>query len=116
MHEMSLAQSIVEIVENVSKQNGNKPVVSITLKIGELSGVEIQSLMQSFKIAALDTVMENATINIESPEGTAWCMLCAKTVPLHKIGDACPECGGFQLKINGGNEFRVSELELKNEE
>lgn len=113
MHEMSLAQSIVEIVEGVSQQNGNRQVVKVKLTIGELAGVEIQSLMQSFTIASQGTVMEKAEIELERPKGTAWCMKCAKTVPFHHIGDACPICGGYQLKINGGNEFRVSELELK---
>lgn len=113
MHEMSLAQSIVEIVENVSQQNGNKEVAKIKLTIGEVSGVEIQALMQSLTIASQSTVMEQAEIEIERPEGTAWCMKCAETVPFHRLGNPCPICGGYQLKINGGNEFRVSELELK---
>ena len=46
MHEMSLAQSIVEIVESVSQQNNNRDVAKIKLIVGELAGVELQSLMQ----------------------------------------------------------------------
>ncbi len=113
MHEMSLAQSIVEIVENISAQNGGKKVISVTLTVGELATVEMQSLMQSLKIAAARTVMENAKIVVNRPSGTAWCMKCCKTVPLHRLGDACPECSSYQVRVNGGNEFRVSELELE---
>ena len=58
MHEMSLAQSIVEIVESVSQQNNNRDVAKIKLIVGELAGVELQSLMQSLTIASHGTVME----------------------------------------------------------
>ena len=99
MHEMSLAQSIVEIVENTAQQNQAPSVVSV-------------ALMQGLKIASQGTVMQDAKIEIERPEGTAWCLKCQKTVPIHRRGEPCPECGSYQLSVNGGDDFRVSELEL----
>ncbi len=114
MHEMSLAQSIVEIVEGISAQNDGRKVASVTLTIGELAGVELPALMQGLRIASDKTVMEGADIRINRPEGTAWCMACCKTVPYHRLGDACPGCGGYQLQVNGGKDFKVSRLELEN--
>ena len=52
MHEMSLAQSIVEIVENTAQQNQASSVVAVKLIIGELAGVEMHALMQGLKIAS----------------------------------------------------------------
>ena len=52
MHEMSLAQSIVEIVENTAQQNQAPSVVSVKLIVGELAGVEMHALMQGLKIAS----------------------------------------------------------------
>ena len=49
MHEMSLAQSIVEIVENTAQQNQASSVVAVKLIIGELAGVEMHALMQGLK-------------------------------------------------------------------
>lgn len=115
MHEMSLAQSIVEIVEKTAKENLSNKVASVHLIVGKLSGVEMHSLMQSLKIAGQSTVMKDAEIIVDRPEGTAWCMRCAKTVPLGRFGDPCPECGGYQLRVNGGREFRVSEIELSDD-
>lgn len=116
MHEMSLAQSIVEIVERTAKENHSNKVVSVRLIVGKLSGVEMHSLMQSLKIASQSTVMEKAEIFVDRLPGTAWCMNCGKTVPMERLGDACPECGGYQLRVNGGKEFRVSEIELSDDE
>ena len=112
MHEMSLAQSIVEIVENTAQQNQAPSVVSVKLIVGELAGVEMHALMQRLNIATQGTVMQDAKIEIERPEGTAWCLKCQKTVPIHRRGEPCPECGSYQLSVNGGDDFRVSELEL----
>ena len=112
MHEMSLAQSIVEIVENTAQQNQASSVVAVKLIIGELAGVEMHALMQGLKIASQGTVMQEAKIEIERPGGTAWCLKCQKTVPIHRRGEPCPVCGSYQLSVNGGDDFRVSELEI----
>ena len=116
MHEMSLAQSIVEIVENTAEANNTRKVSKVKLIVGELAGGELPARLLGLKFASQETHMDGADIQIERPQGTAWCMMCQKTVPLHRRGDACPECGSYQLSINGGTEFRVSELELGDDE
>ncbi len=113
MHEMSLSHGIFVIVERVSADNDNRLVDSVTLVVGELAGVEMQALMQGLKIASMHTPMEGAKIIVNHTPGTAWCMQCSKTVPHARLGECCPDCGGYQLTVNGGTEFRVSELELK---
>ena len=44
--------------------------------------------------------------------GEAWCMKCAKNVALHRHGDPCPSCGGYQLMPVKGHELKVDSLEL----
>ena len=55
MHEMSLAQSIVEIVENTAEANNTRKVSKVKLIVGELAGVEMHALMQGLKIASAST-------------------------------------------------------------
>lgn len=112
MHELALAQSVVSIVENAALQNHVEKVVTVKLIVGQLAGVEMRSFQQGLKVASHGTCMEEAQFIYERPSGTAWCMQCCKTVPLHRLGEACPECGGYQLQVNGGNEFKVGEIEL----
>jgi hydrogenase nickel incorporation protein HypA/HybF len=112
MHEAALAQSVADIVEQVSKDNAGARVTSVTLKIGELAGVEIQSFLQSMRTAQHGSCFEEADIVIERPAGQAWCMDCCRSVPLHRLGSSCPYCGGFHLTPNGGTEFRVSKISL----
>ena len=112
MHEMGLAQSIVEIVESAARDNNANRVDSVKLSIGELANIEMESLMQSLKCASANTVMQQADIAIERPSGQAWCMQCGQSVVIHRIGEACPICSGHQLTITSGTEMQVAQIEL----
>jgi len=112
MHEMSLAESVVQIVEDTARRNGGTRVSSVTLEIGALAGVEIEALRFCFDAASRDTIAAGATLLIDRPEGTAWCMPCGETVRVAGLGEACPRCGSYQLQVTGGDELRVREIEL----
>lgn len=112
MHEMSLAESIVQIVEDTAHANGGGRVASVRLEIGALSHVELESLRFCFDAVTRATPAEGATLLIDSPPGQAWCMACSQTVALAQLGEACPLCGSHQLAVTGGEEMRVKEIEL----
>lgn len=112
MHEMSLAQSVVQIVEETARRNSGTRVSSVTLEIGQLAGVEIEALRFCFGAASRESVADGAELVIESPGGRAWCMPCGETVSVSGLGEPCPRCGSFQLQVTGGNELRVREIEI----
>ncbi|MDY3114470.1 MAG: hydrogenase maturation nickel metallochaperone HypA [Sutterella sp.] len=107
MHEMSIAEGIIEVVERTAKANNVNRIKSVRVSIGELAGVDIPSLQFAWSSVTQNGPAQGATLTIEQPEGTAWCMNCSKTVPLHKYGDACPHCGGYVLTATGGTDMRV---------
>jgi hydrogenase nickel incorporation protein HypA/HybF len=39
-------------------------------------------------------------------------MQCSRSVAIAARGDPCPDCGGWQLQVTGGDQMRVRELEL----
>ena len=39
-------------------------------------------------------------------------MKCSDTVPLARLGDACPRCGSYQLQVSRGEEMRVLDIEI----
>ncbi|KPJ82321.1 MAG: hydrogenase nickel incorporation protein HypA [Gammaproteobacteria bacterium SG8_30] len=112
MHEMSLAESVVQIVEDTARRNGGTRVSSVTLEIGALAGVEIEALRFCFDAASRGTMAAGAMLMIDRPEGAAWCMPCGETVRVTSLGEACPRCGSYQLQVTGGDELRVREIEL----
>jgi hydrogenase nickel incorporation protein HypA/HybF len=112
MHEMSLAQSIVEIVERTAAANGGGRVSAVRLEVGALSHVEVEALRFCFDAVTRGGAAEGARLELDSPPGQAWCMPCGATVPLARLGDACPHCGSHQLQVTQGEEMRVKDIEL----
>lgn len=110
MHELSIAEGILEIVERTARSNDVKRVKAVLVSIGELAGVDIPSLEFAWTSVRKGGPAENAALEIERPRGEAWCLTCEKTVPLKRYGDPCPDCGGYRLAATGGTEMKVVDI------
>ncbi|MFN0250615.1 MAG: hydrogenase maturation nickel metallochaperone HypA [Kofleriaceae bacterium] len=67
MHEMAIAQSIVELVEEHAKKDVFHGVRLIHLVVGALSHVDPRALEFGFEIVAKGTVAEGAMLHIDCP-------------------------------------------------
>ncbi|MDR3273437.1 MAG: hydrogenase maturation nickel metallochaperone HypA, partial [Flavobacteriaceae bacterium] len=76
MHELSIATSILKTAEKETKKAGGSKVKEITLEIGKLAGVEIDSLHFAWDLCMKDTVLEHAELIISQPDGKACCAEC----------------------------------------
>jgi hydrogenase nickel incorporation protein HypA/HybF len=112
MHEVSLAEGILRIVEDAARRHGAHRVQAVTLEIGALAHVEPRALVFCFDAVARGTVAEGATLAFDTVPGAAWCMPCSERVPLGRLGDACPRCGSYQLQVTGGEELRVKDIAI----
>ena len=110
MHELSLAGSVLQLVEDAARRNGFRRVAMLRLEAGQLCGVEPHALRFALEALAPGTCLQGATVEIDEPAGHAWCGACAATVEITQRGDTCPRCGGWQLEPTGGSELRVLDL------
>lgn len=110
MHEMSIAEGILQIVEDAARQQGFKRVTEVRLEIGALSGVEIEALTFCLDVVLQHGIAEGARIELEKVPGTGYCLGCGETVPVLALYDACPKCGSYQVQATGGTEMRVKDL------
>ncbi|MCG5031416.1 hydrogenase maturation nickel metallochaperone HypA [Mesosutterella sp. OilRF-GAM-744-9] len=110
MHEVSIAEGIMEIVSSAAAKAGAKSVSEVRVAVGELSAVETEALSFAFESVKKGTVADRARLVIERPEGRAWCLDCRREVPLHRFGDACPLCGGYHLAPTQGRDMKVIDL------
>lgn len=110
MHELSIAEGIIEIVERTAKSNNVNRVKSVRIAVGELAGVDIDCLRFAWQSVTRQGCAQNAQLIIGRPPGKAWCMDCAQTVSLKRYGEACPICGGFHLTATGGTELKVIDI------
>ena len=112
MHEISLCEGILSILEDNAKTQGYKKVLTVWLEIGELSGVAIEALRFGFEVVTKNSIADNSTLEIIKVPGIAWCMLCSKNVTIKQRYDPCPQCGSYQLQVTDGDQMRIKELEV----
>jgi hydrogenase nickel incorporation protein HypA/HybF len=113
MHEMSLAESLREIVDDTARAHGARRVAAVRLEIGKLAQVEIDAIRFAFDVVKRGSLAETARLEIVETDGGAWCMRCSKPVVIACRGDACPSCGGYQLQVTGGERMRVMDIEIE---
>jgi hydrogenase nickel incorporation protein HypA/HybF len=113
MHEMSLCEGIVQVLEEQARIQSYHKVKTVRLEIGALAGVEIAAMEFGFDVVCRGTIAEGSRLEIVRVPGTAWCMSCAETVEIPARLEPCPKCGGFQLQVTGGEEMRIIELEVE---
>lgn len=110
MHEMSLAEGILQIVEDAAAQQGFQRVTEITLEIGALSGVEVEALSFCMDVVLKGGVADGARVVLDRQPGQGYCLGCGQQVEIAALYDACPRCGSYQVQATGGTEMRVKDL------
>jgi hydrogenase nickel incorporation protein HypA/HybF len=113
MHEMSIAESVLQIIEDKARTDGYIRVKTVWLEIGDLAGVEKESLRFCFDAVTRDSIAEDARLEIIETAGRGWCMDCARNVAVTARYEPCPFCGSFQIEVTGGEEMRLKELEVE---
>ena len=113
MHEMSLAEGILQLIEDSARKEGFQRVSAVWLEIGELAGVEVEAMRFCFDAVVRDSIADGARLEIVAVPGSGWCMQCAETVPIAETLSPCPRCGEYGLRVTGGTEMRVRELEVE---
>ena len=110
MHEMSLAEGILQIVEDTAAQQGFRRVTEVRLEIGALSGVEVDALSFCLDVVLKGSVADGARVELERLPGQGYCLDCGQTVLVNALYDPCPTCGSYHVQATGGTEMRVKDL------
>lgn len=110
MHELSLADGIVRMVEASAAREHFTRVATLRLEAGALAGVEVNALRFALDAIRPGTCLEGAQIEIDEPLGRAWCAHCNAEVNIDSRADPCPVCGGYPVRVVGGARLRVVDL------
>ena len=115
MHELSLAESVVQSIEEAACADGEKfhRVSKVILEIGELAAVDAEAMRFCFNVVVQGSIAAGAVLEIVETPGSGWCTPCAATVPICELIAACPRCGGYQVQASGGMEMKLIALEVE---
>ncbi len=112
MHEMSLCQSVREVIEDQARVQPITAVKTVRLEIGRFFCVEKQALEFAFDVVMCGSVAEGARLEITDLPGRAMCYDCMKEVEIDDRLAPCPVCGGGMLMPVAGDEMRIKNLEV----
>ncbi|CAI9085269.1 hydrogenase maturation nickel metallochaperone HypA [Candidatus Methylacidiphilum fumarolicum] len=113
MHELSLCESLVSLLEEKALELGFHKVKKIVLKTGPLALIEPEAMKFSFSIASKGTIAEGAELHIEEILVKAYCLSCQKEGFVGKIGESCPNCEGVMILSEEGKELTVDSIEVE---
>ncbi len=112
MHEMAICEGIIEVLEEQAVAQQFNKIKKVWLQIGPMAGVEIEAVRFCFDAVARHTIADNAALEIVETQGEAWCIACSKSIAVKRRFDPCPDCGSFQLRVTGGDELKITNLEV----
>lgn len=113
MHELAVCQSLMAQVEGVARDHGAAAVNSVTVRIGPLSGVEVELLRQAFPLASADTVAEGATLITELQPIRVHCTTCGAETEAAANRLLCGVCGDWHTRVISGEEMLLASVELQ---
>ena len=113
MHEMSIAQSVLDIAVGEMEKNASAGIKKIKISIGEFSGVVKEALEFAFDVLITETPAAKASIEIEILPMVARCMECGDfECSINDLNLFCPTCGRTSFIISG-REMTVDYLDLE---
>ena len=105
--------SLVEIASEEAVRLGVPRVIAVHVKVGALSGVVADALQFSWELAAADSSIAGARLQIEEVPVTIYCERCAAERTLASAQSfRCPVCGELALQIRGGRDLALTALEV----
>lgn len=111
MHEMSIAASMLEAVQAESARHGAH-VSAVGVKIGEISGVDTESLRFCFDVLVQDTDLAPLSLQIEYLPWRNRCRDCAHDFAVQEYRTDCPQCGSVATEVAAGKELEFAYMEI----
>ncbi len=112
MHELGTIYYVIDTVEKLMVENQLTKVASITLEIGEVSGIIPDYLMDFWQYARARTEhFKETELKIEELKAVTYCQDCRKTYPTMEFKKVCPYCHSENTFLLTGNEYNIKEIE-----
>ncbi len=113
MHELSIAQNIVEIVEKYAFEANAKLVSLVEVDVGMISGIIPETLEFVWESAIIDTILKESNLKINIITAQAICIDCNNEFQLEDIYSVCPNCNSNKITIIKGKELDVKSIKIE---
>jgi hydrogenase nickel incorporation protein HypA/HybF len=116
MHEMGIANSILEAVAGEMRRHPDMRAMRVGVRIGELTAVDGESLRFCFDALSRDTDLDGLLLEVELCPRRHRCGPCGQTFAVHDYDFACPQCGALKTEYVSGDELELAYVEVEQNE
>lgn len=117
MHELSIVQGLVDVVNASLPSTGVRRVTAVRLRLGALSGVVRDALEFCYDVGTAGTVLAGSRLDIEEQPVVVYCERCDADRTLDGLQHfACPTCGAPTPVLRHGRELEILSIEVEVDE
>jgi hydrogenase nickel incorporation protein HypA/HybF len=113
MHEYHIVEAIVKQILEKAKNSNAKKITSVTLILGELSGLQEESIRVYFDNLAKENILEGAKLIIKPAKSKLKCQDCGTIFEHERSNFNCPKCSGQGILTNSAKEFYIDNIEIE---
>lgn len=112
MHELSVAQGILDLVRQHVPAGRTSQVRRVELRLGRMAGVMPESLSFCFEALVAGSPLAQARLAIERVPVRGTCRECAAAFEIPEPVFLCPACGSGRVCTTSGDEMQLVQIEL----
>jgi hydrogenase nickel incorporation protein HypA/HybF len=116
MHEMGIANSILEAVRTEAKRCPGSRATKVGVRIGELAAIDQDSLRFCFDALILETDLEGLVLEIEWSPRRHRCSRCGEVFAVRGYDFECPKCREYCPQCVAGDELELTYVEVEEHE
>jgi len=113
MHELSIANSILDAVRAEAARRPGARLVKVGVRVGELSGVQPDALNFSFEALVRGSDLEPLALEIEACPRRQRCPECGQEFRAVDFDITCPGCGEERTRCISGDELDLAYIEIE---
>lgn len=113
MHEMGIANSILEGVAKELQRRPGVQAIKVGVRIGQLAGVDPDALNFAFEALTFETDLEGLKLEVQYVSPRSRCRDCGREFEVHNYELLCPTCGSLTTERISGDEMDFLYLEIE---
>ena len=110
MHELGLAYSVYDVVEQEMSCRRGGVLKQIKLSVGRFSGVDAGFLKFSLEAILRASPYMSARVEIEAVKAYCRCARCGSLFEPPSYYSTCPGCGSYETTLVQGGELKIKSL------
>ena len=112
MHELGIVFHMVDLLEDVAREQELTSVAKVVVDLGEVSGVVTDLFDDAWQWASnRSDVLRGAQLEVNQVQAVTVCNDCGKTYPTVAYGIDCPYCQSRNTELLRGRELEIREIE-----